>query len=114
MKTELRAKNIQQPQDYQEHASRKIALELSRYRDRLSGVTVWLEDLNGPKGGVDKRCRVRVNGPEVGQIVAESRDVDLKTALGRAISIAGRAVARSLRRLQRRGLFASRSLAQDM
>ena len=110
MKTELRTKNLNQPQDLQEYAARRVALELSRFSGRLSGITIWLEDVNGPRGGVDKHCRVKVSGPDVGQIVAEGRDADLKNALSRALATAGRAVSRSLRRVQRRALFNSRSL----
>ena len=114
MKTEIRAKNIQQPQDFQEHVERRVALELSRFSGRLSGVTVWLEDVNGPKGGVDKHCRVKVSGPGVGPIVAEGRDTDMKSALNRAIATVGRAVSRSLRRVESRAIFASRSLATEV
>jgi putative sigma-54 modulation protein len=108
MKTEIRAKGINQPQDFQEHVTRRVALELSRFSGRLSGITVWLEDVNGPKGGIDKHCRVKVSGPE------EGRDTDMKSALSRAIATAARAVSRSLRRVQSRAIFASRSLATEL
>ena len=110
MKTEIRAKGINQPQDFQEHVERRVALELSRFSEKLSGIIVWLEDVNGPKGGVDKHCRVKVSGPGVGPIVAEGRDTDMASAISRAIATAGRAASRSLRRVQSRDLLASRSL----
>jgi putative sigma-54 modulation protein len=110
MKTEIRAKGINQPQDFQEHVERRVALELSRFSGKLSEIIVWLEDVNGPKGGVDKHCRVKVSGPGVGPIVAEGRDADMTSAISRAIATAGRAASRSLRRVKSRDLLASRSL----
>ena len=31
---------------------------LSRFKDRLTRVEVHLTDLNGPKGGIDRRCAI--------------------------------------------------------
>lgn len=108
MKIEIRARNIQQPQDYQHYIERKIASALSRFRGKISEVTVWLEDINGPKGGIDKRCQVRLVGPNAGPIIAESQDLNLKGALSRAVFIASHALARALRRSQSRALASGR------
>ena len=37
-----------------------IESSLSRFQDQLTRVEVHLSDINGPKGGVDKRCVIEV------------------------------------------------------
>jgi putative sigma-54 modulation protein len=42
---------------------RKLDFALDRFGDRLERVEVTIEDLNGPRGGVDKRVRLLLSGP---------------------------------------------------
>ncbi len=41
-----------------EHARRKLAFAIRRFRHRVRHVTVRLVDLNGPRRGVDSRCAI--------------------------------------------------------
>lgn len=72
---------------------------LHRLESHVRRVDVRLADLNGPRGGVDQRCRValqlRHHGPE---IVAEATDARIEVAIDRAAT----RVARRLRRLEQR------------
>jgi len=81
-----------------EQIERRVGFALSRFSDELSTVLVRLDDLNGPKGGVDKRCRVHLRGPAIGELVVEETDVEWTPAIDRTISLAGRSVARALDR----------------
>ena len=54
-----------------------------------------LEDLNGPRGGVDTRCRIIVDTRTGGPIAAEAVDVDLVPAVDRAVDRAARSLART-------------------
>lgn len=80
------------------HTERKLAFAVSRFAPHIGTITVRLEDLNGPKGGEDKRCRMdaRLEGQQA--VVAEAVDADLYTAIATAAERLGRAVARSLSR----------------
>ena len=40
---------------------RRVAFELSRFGRQVRAVTVNLEDLNGPRGGIDKRCSMQAD-----------------------------------------------------
>lgn len=95
---------------------RRIGFALSRFSDELSAVLVRLDDLNGPKGGVDKRCRVQLRGASIGEVVVEETDVEWGPAIDRALSLAGRSVARALDRARPdRGLRpAARQLGQEL
>ena len=54
-------------QELRSHIERRVGFALLRFTDALSSVLVRLDDLNGPKGGFDKRCLVHLPGPERGQ-----------------------------------------------
>ena len=69
-----------------------------------SRVTVNLDDVNGPRGGVDKQCRILVSLRRGTPVKVEDMDVDLASAVGRAADRAGNAVARRVeRRRQHKG-----------
>ncbi len=55
-----------------------------------------MSDLNGPKGGVDKRCLVRVSGPHRLDVTIEERGSDMYTAIDRATARAKHALLREL------------------
>lgn len=51
---------------------RRLSFALRRFSHRVRRVTVRLNDLNGPKGGVDSRCSMIVDFVGGGRIVAEA------------------------------------------
>lgn len=93
--------------ELREYIERRSRFALGRLADELLDVVVVLEDLNGPRGGVDKRCLVQLHGPVVREVVVEGTDVAWGPAIDRALSLAGRAVVRALDRA--RGEAARRS-----
>jgi len=76
----------------------RMRFALSRFDQRVRDVVVTLEDVNGPRGGVDKRCQVVVQVPPRGKVVIEEREATLESAIAHAAERAGRAVARELER----------------
>jgi hypothetical protein len=72
-------------------------------------VEVQMSDVNGPRGGIDKRCQVELRTDGAGSVVIASVASDWRTALGNALA---RAV-RFLMRLWRRG-SASRRMRQRL
>jgi hypothetical protein len=53
-------------------------------------VSACLADENGPKGGLDKSCRVSVDLGRLGVVIAEDTDATLEAAVCRAVEKAGR------------------------
>lgn len=80
------------------HIERRIGFALARFSDGLGSVLVRLDDLNGPRGGIDKRCRVLLRGPAFGERLVEEVDCAWVPVIDRTLSLAGRAVARALER----------------
>lgn len=58
MKLELRIGNLQSSAPLEAHVVRKLDFVVRRFTDRIERVLVRLVDVNGPRGGADKRCRM--------------------------------------------------------
>ena len=102
MQIDVRGKGLSVTAGLRSFVERRVRLALGSRSERIDRVQVWLEDVNGPKGGDDKRCRVRVQGREVGERVVEARGADLGTTVFEAAERIGRATARAWDRLKAR------------
>lgn len=81
-----------------EHTERRLQFALSWARHDVRKVVVHLSDINGPRGGNDKRCYIQVPLPHKPDVVIEDTESDLYVAIDRAVDRAGRSVARRLER----------------
>jgi ribosome-associated translation inhibitor RaiA len=113
MSIEIRSNDFSVTNAIREHAERRMGLALDDFAvDRLRKVrrvVVRLGDLNGPKGGEDKFCRITA---EVGHgtVVVEDVDSNLYHAITRA---ARRFGLRTSRKLARASRFTVRTRAAD-
>jgi len=78
-------------------AERRLEYALGRFAPRVRSLSVRLSDLNGPRGGLDKKCliAVRLERPRR-VIVIEDVDADEGAAINRAADRAARAVSRAV------------------
>lgn len=102
MNWDLKDSGTQRPRALPEHIDRRLRFALARFGDRVERVVVFLKDLNGPKGGVDKVCRILVKVRGCGVAVAAVIDSDWVAAVDRATTRIGHNVSRDLDRLRRR------------
>lgn len=84
MELNLRALHLPVPQPLEEHVRSRLDFALGHFSGQIRRVDVRLADLNGPRGGVDKRCRVSVALQHGGELVAESTDERLASAVDQA------------------------------
>ena len=89
--------------DPQAHALRDEAQRRARFVFRrlewlIPRATVQLSDVNGPRGGIDKRCQVEIKSDAVGTVVVASVARDWRTALDRALARAARFLVRQRQR----------------
>lgn len=99
MHIELSSKGIPVSPEVREHIERRLFFALGRFTARLRGVRVRLADVNGPRGGVDKRCTIQVLLPRVAPVIVEEVHEHAPAAVDLAADRAGRAVARKLDRV---------------
>lgn len=78
------------------HVRKRFDFLFGRGMRRLRRVDVTLSDVNGPLGGVDKRCLVKVSVDGLRPVVVEDIQPDLYTAIDRAADRASRTIARRM------------------
>jgi CBS domain-containing protein len=79
-----------------ESIRRKLGRKLGKFALDIERTSIRVEDVNGPRGGIDKRCRVKVVISGMPSVVVEEQDHDLTTAIDGALGRAERAVRRAL------------------
>jgi ribosomal subunit interface protein len=90
--------NVELSPALEQYVQRRFQVALRRFDKRLPLVVVRLTDVNGPKGGVDKRCHVTLPMPPSTPILVEEHHADLYTAIDFAAERVSRAVTRELGR----------------
>jgi putative sigma-54 modulation protein len=84
------------------HIERRLRFALARFGSRVERVIVFLQDRNGPKGGIDKVCRILAKVHGCGSVMAVVTDSDWTVAVDRATTGIGHTVARQLDRVRDR------------
>ncbi len=79
----------------------RVRFALRRLNAWVPRAKVQFSDVNGPRGGVDKRCQVELSTDAAGTVVIASLARDWRTALDRSLGRATRALTRSLQRNQK-------------
>jgi ribosome-associated translation inhibitor RaiA len=87
-----------------EYLRRKLDLRLGKFARNVERVSVRIGDANGPRGGVDKTCTIKVVLPHVPSVVIVAQHASLKAAMDDAMQ----RVARTVRRLLHRRYVAQR------
>ena len=82
-----------------DHTERRLRFALTRTSDRIKRVVVRLGDSNGPRGGEDKFCRMRVYLEHAPPVLIEDSGADLYAVIERVVDRAGRNVAKRVDRL---------------
>ena len=98
MKIELRFRSIEPSNALREYVARRVHFQLSRFNGQLDSVIVRIADINGPKGGNDKRCHVMVKGRALGPVTIDELSADAYVAVDLALDRAARSVGRELER----------------
>ena len=88
-----------QATQFRDLTERRVRFVLRRLGWMVPRAEVKMSDVNGPRGGIDKRCQVELRTDGAGSLVVASVANDWRTALDNALPRA----ARFLMRLWRRG-----------
>ncbi len=82
---------------------RDVALDRMRFTlRRLSGLVphakIQLSDVNGPRGGVDKRCQVELKTQTAGTLVISALANNWRTALDQSLTRASKVLTHTMQR----------------
>lgn len=102
MQIDIQARDFTLTEALGAYVERRIQFGLGSRHDRIGRVSVRLSDINGPRGGADKRCHIRVAFAGMPDVVVDDTEIDLYVAIDHATDRARRAVDRRLSRLMHR------------
>ena len=98
MRIEVQTKGTIVTGGVREHIERRIRFDLSRFQPETNQLNVYLNNVNGPRGGKYKQCLVRVRFSGLPDVVVEDTESDLYRAIDRAVGRTARVVSRRLQR----------------
>jgi len=108
MHLELRARHFPVDSRLQGLCRRHLLHSLGRFEDHIRRVQLWIEDVNGPRGGRDLRCRLRICLRRGGSFsvawLAERAEAAIDEVFDRARSALLRRIQRQRRAFLRRRL----------
>jgi putative sigma-54 modulation protein len=104
MEIEIRSQNLHLDEETQSHVERRMNFALEQFNSWITHAQVHLEDVNGPRRGIDKQCRILVSIKGGKTIKIEDLDTDLIAAVNRAADRLGQVVGREIdRRREKKG-----------
>ncbi len=92
----VRVVGVELDDDDRAYIRLRLGAKLGKFATSIERVTVRVRDVNGPRGGVDKVCNIKVVLSGLPSIVFESQALALKTAINGALTGVERAVRKSL------------------
>ena len=102
MRPKISFHQVARDSEVSDYIMRRFAFAFARMQHAIGESHVTLTDVNGPKGGVDKQCRIVVNPNALPPIVVSEKQSTLKLAVDRAIARASLSLTRQLKRKQAR------------
>jgi putative sigma-54 modulation protein len=79
---------------------RRLLFRFDRFSSRIDRVRVRIMDINGPRGGADKACKIDVRLRPTGNIIVQDIGEDFFRASDRASERAARSISRFIKRAQ--------------
>ena len=97
---DIQAQNFSLTDAIKSHIEQKLEPMHSHFGDRIINTHVHLSDENGPKGGPDKHCLIRVELQKLPTVVIEGTEENLYASIDNCCHRAERAVRKTLERKQ--------------
>ena len=104
MQLHIQARQFALTEAIRQHVEKRFRFAGSARFEQIRRVMVRLSDINGPRGGKDKRCHIQVVLAGQSDVVIEETQNNLYSAIDRAAQRAGRTVSRRLAKLRNNGL----------
>ncbi|QDV09192.1 Sigma 54 modulation protein / S30EA ribosomal protein [Planctomycetes bacterium Poly30] len=99
MNLEIHTRGVEMNESLAQLIERRMLSALGRFGSRVRHVRVQLTDLNGPRGGIDTRCKIEASLDMPGSIVIHETHETPFAAVAHASETVSRAVRRRIKRL---------------
>jgi len=98
MQVLISSKGLQMTDTLSKHIQNRIEFTLSRFGSLVRNVVVSVSDDNGPKGGVDKSCVIRIKTDNSSELIVKDTKSDVYAAVGKAIARSKHALSKHVKR----------------
>ncbi len=100
MKVQVKARHFSLTKELKQYVKKRLKFALGTRYEQVKRVEVMLSDINGPKGGEDKRCQILLKIKGQTDVVVDDVQSHLYSAIDRAASRASRTVSKRVTRLR--------------
>lgn len=101
MQLKVHGANIELTDAISTHVEDRFMSALDKVERQVNDITVRLEDVNGPKGGVDMRCHATIHLRPGDYVIVEETEEDLFAAISVAADRAKDVVTRKIEKRRR-------------
>ncbi len=118
MKIDIQAKQLKLGQTFKHNVKVKIRRLFQHNMDQINRIDITVADVNGPKGGPDKECKVNVSVGGGPNILVSTREASAYKAVTQAIKKASQTLrrhhgkAKSFKHISLTGLSQNDALAE--
>jgi ribosomal subunit interface protein len=112
MRVDIKANGFDLTDGLRDHTQRRLEFALDWARHDVSRVSISLSDVNGPRGGKDKFCQVRIRLPGNRDVVIQDTESDMYAAIDLAADRASQTLERRLCRMRDTAINHGRSLSR--
>ncbi len=98
MQIDIQARDFTLTDALRDHAERRLRSTLTCCDNHIRKIIMYLSDINGPRGGKDKRCNLQVVLAGIPDVIIEDIETDMYVAIDRATDRAGRTLIRKIDR----------------
>jgi putative sigma-54 modulation protein len=103
MEIAIRARHVGWNDELRQQVERSIDFAVDRHRGRIDRISVYLSDLNGPRGGVDKLCQITADLRGTRPVLILERGKGLLAVVNRAARRLGYRIGRNIHRRRASG-----------
>ena len=101
MRIDLHCDGVEPAPVLRDYVTRRMSFAIGRFRDHIQWARVKVADVNGPRGGSDKRCVVQLRLRNLPDVVFAITQLDVRAAVDQAAERVARVLAQRVRRTQR-------------
>ena len=100
MKIQINTRHFALTNELKKYVKRRLKFALGSRFEQVKRVEVTLSDINGPKGGEDKRCQVLLKMKGQSDVVIDDVQSHMYPAIDRAANRASSAVSKRISRIR--------------
>lgn len=100
MRIQILDRNVGITQNQREQIDRCLQFAFDRFSSHINSIDISLADVNGPRGGEDVQCRIRISLHTGGELTVEGKGVSVEAVAAETADRAALAVSRRIDRLR--------------